>query len=109
MIKGYDQFPIEGESFAASLHDPDAKGKQIPGFLALLAAYFSDERTEVVKELDLLTTKVHHVKTIIATQQSYAGVSGVIETVDVGATLDDDVRTKLDQLTYEFRFGDNAR
>ena len=70
----------------------DPKGKQIPGFLALLAAYLSDERTEVVKEIDLLTTKVHHVKTIIATQQSYAGVSGVIETVDIGATLDDTMK-----------------
>jgi 1-deoxyxylulose-5-phosphate synthase len=27
----------------------------------------------------------------------------------VGATLDDDVKAKLDQLTHEFRFGDNAR
>ena len=27
----------------------------------------------------------------------------------VGATLDDDIKAKLDQLTHEFRFGDNAR
>jgi two-component system NtrC family sensor kinase len=67
----------------------DPKGKQLPRFLALLAGHFSDERAEVVKELDLLTTKVHHVKTIIATQQSYSGVSGIIETVDIGTTLDD--------------------
>ncbi len=67
----------------------DPKGKQLPGFLNLLAAHFLEERDEVVQELDLLASKVHHVKTIIATQQSYAGVSGVIETVDLGATLDD--------------------
>ena len=76
----------------------DPKGQQIPGFLALLAVHFADERTEVVKELDLLTTKVHHVKTIIATQQSYAGVSGVIETVDIGATLDDTMKMNCPSL-----------
>ncbi len=27
-VKGFTQYPLEGESFAASLHDADAKGKQ---------------------------------------------------------------------------------
>lgn len=76
----------------------DPKGKQIPGFLGLLAGNLTDEQSDVVKELELLTTKVHHVKTIIATQQSYAGVSGVIETVDVGNTLDDAL--KLDSASF---------
>ena len=28
VVNGFTQHPLEGESFAASLHDPDAKGKQ---------------------------------------------------------------------------------
>ncbi len=28
VVKGFTQYPLEGESFAASLHDADAKGKQ---------------------------------------------------------------------------------
>ena len=67
----------------------DPKGKRLPEFLSMLAAHLADERTDVLAELDSLVSKVSHVKTIVATQQSYAGVSGVLEAVDVAATLDD--------------------
>ncbi len=70
----------------------DPKGKQLPAFLALLARSFSEERADVVRELDLLTAKVHHVMTIVATQQSYAGVSGIVETVDIGTAIDDTLK-----------------
>jgi two-component system, NtrC family, sensor kinase len=83
----------------ATFMTSDPKGKQLPGFLALLANHFSDERAEIVKELELLTTKVGHVKTIIATQQSYAGVSGVIEIADIGTMLDDAV--KLNSASFD--------
>jgi C4-dicarboxylate-specific signal transduction histidine kinase len=67
----------------------DPKGKQLPTFLRLLAIHLADERTDILKELELLSNKVNHIKTIIATQQSYAGVSGVVEAVDIATTLDD--------------------
>ena len=78
---------------------PTRKASNCPGFLALLATHFSDERADIVKELELLTTKVGHVKTIIATQQSYAGVSGVIEIADIGTMLDDAV--KLNSASFD--------
>jgi C4-dicarboxylate-specific signal transduction histidine kinase len=67
----------------------DPKGKQLPAFLSLLATHLADERIDILKELELLTTKVNHVKTIVSTQQSYAGVSGVTETVDLSTLIDD--------------------
>jgi len=67
----------------------DAKGKQLPRFLGLVATHLADERTDILKELELLNTKVNHVKTIVSTQQSYAGVSGVTETVNLATLLDD--------------------
>ncbi len=73
----------------------DPKGKQLPGYLALLANHFAAERVEIISELEQLTAKISHVKTIIATQQSYAGVSGVIETVDIGTTLDDAMKLNM--------------
>ena len=73
----------------------DPKGKQLPSYLALLAKHFADERVEIVSELEQLTSKVSHVKTIVATQQSYAGISGVVETVDIGTTLDDAMKLNL--------------
>jgi C4-dicarboxylate-specific signal transduction histidine kinase len=67
----------------------DPKGKQLPAFLSLLATHLADERIDILKELELLTSKVNHVKTIVSTQQSYAGVSGVTETVDLSTLIDD--------------------
>lgn len=77
----------------------DPKGKQLPVFLSLLAAHLTDERTDILKELELLATKVNHVKTIVSTQQSYAGVSGVVETVDIATTLDDAM--KLNSASFD--------
>lgn len=73
----------------------DPKGQQLPRFFSLLANYFADERKEMIAELELLTTKVNHVKTIIATQQSYAGVAGVIESVDVATMIDDTLKLNM--------------
>ena len=67
----------------------DPKGLQVPGFLIMLAGHLSEEKTEVVKELENLTSKIDHVKTIVATQQSFAGVCGVTEIFDVAAAVDD--------------------
>jgi len=73
----------------------DPKGKQLPAFLSLLSTHLSDERADVVNELEQMTTKVSHVKAIISTQQTYAGVSGVIEAVDLATTLDDAMKLNI--------------
>jgi signal transduction histidine kinase len=70
----------------------DAKGKQLPGLLRLLASHLGDERDDVLKEVESLCERVGHVKTIVATQQSYARMSGVIEECDPARTLDDAIR-----------------
>jgi two-component system, NtrC family, sensor kinase len=70
----------------------DPKGKHLVEFLRLLATHLSDERVDVTKELEQLTSKVEHIKAIVATQQSYAGVSGMIEAVDLSTMLDDALR-----------------
>jgi signal transduction histidine kinase len=73
----------------------DAKGKQLPNFLSLVAKHLADERAMMAQELNLLTEKISHVKAIVMTQQSYAGVSGVIEAVDLATTLDDALKLNL--------------
>ncbi len=47
----------------------------------------------------MLTDKVAHVKAIVATQQSYAGVSGVMEAVELSTTLDDAI--ELNSTSFE--------
>lgn len=73
----------------------DPKGKQLPNFLILVADYLAEERAVIAKELDLLTEKIGHVKAVVMTQQNYAGVSGMIEVVDLSTTLDDALKLNL--------------
>lgn len=70
----------------------DPKGKHLPEFLRLLATHLADEKVDVGRELEQLMAKVEHIKAIVATQQSYAGVSGVVEAVDLSVMLDDALR-----------------
>ncbi|HWB09769.1 MAG TPA: ATP-binding protein [Pirellulales bacterium] len=70
----------------------DTKGKQVPAVLKLIDQHLAEERADVSKELENLLGKVEHIKTIVATQQSYACVSGVVENVGVLDALDDALR-----------------
>jgi signal transduction histidine kinase len=70
----------------------DSKGKQIPRFLRLLAGNLADERAQTLEELGSLHSKIEHIKTIVATQQSYAGVLAVIEPVELRELLDDSLK-----------------
>ena len=70
----------------------DRRGKQLPGFLRLVASNLDRERSVMMEELQSLTRHVDHIKTIVAMQQSYAGVAGVIEAVALPQLLDDAIK-----------------
>jgi len=59
----------------------DPKGNQIPGYLGRLSENLISEQSTVVQELDSLQQNLEHIKDIVARQQGYAKVSGVVETV----------------------------
>jgi signal transduction histidine kinase len=50
-------------------------------YLAKLGGHFQSERGGMLKELELLSSHVDHIKQIVATQQSYAKVSGLVENI----------------------------
>ena len=70
----------------------DEKGKQLPGFLAMLADHLVNEQIETIEEIKLLTENIEHIKAIVSMQQSYAGMSGLVEQVRVAEVLDDVLR-----------------
>ena len=76
----------------------DEKGKLLPGYLTKLAAALTEERQGVVDELKLLTRSVDHIKDIVATQQSYAGATSVIEAVQIQDLLEDALRMNAEAL-----------
>nr|WP_259371872.1 ATP-binding protein [Caldimonas mangrovi] len=70
----------------------DVRGKLLPSYLRELAAAQAREQGEMTDELIALGRSVDHVKKIVATQQSYAGKSCVVEPVDIRELLDDALR-----------------
>ncbi len=70
----------------------DPKGQRVLPYLAKLGGHFQSEREGLLKELDLLSSHVGHVKQIVATQQSYAKVSGLVENVCLSDLVDDALR-----------------
>jgi len=70
----------------------DPRGRRVPEFLGQLAERLASEQALVLDELASLRKNVEHVKDIVAMQQSYAKISGVIETVEVAQLLEDTLR-----------------
>lgn len=70
----------------------DPRGRRVPEFLRQLAERLGSEQGLVLAELASLRKNVEHVKDIVAMQQSYAKISGVIETVEVTQLLEDTLR-----------------
>lgn len=72
--------------------ETDAKGQRVLPYLGNLVTHFEQEQHGLLSELDLLTAHVGHIKQIIATQQNYAKVSGLIETFDMRELVEDAIR-----------------
>lgn len=70
----------------------DEKGKLLPGYLNQLVEALEQERKGITDELAQLTTSVDHIKDIVATQQSYAGSSSLIEPLHIEHLIEDALR-----------------
>jgi signal transduction histidine kinase len=67
----------------------DDRGRKIPAYIDQLAEHLEQERVEVDKELKGLILNVDHIKEIVAMQQNYARISGVVETVELSELVED--------------------
>lgn len=77
----------------------DPKGKLIPAFLSDLGEALQREHLAMAQEHEQLSRNIEHVKEIVATQQSYARVSGLMEQVTVSELVDDAIRMNQAGLT----------
>lgn len=68
------------------------KGKLLPRYLSSLSVRLAEENTQVLAELASVASNVDHIKTIIATQQSYAHTSDLTEMVKITDVIDDALR-----------------
>lgn len=76
------------ESFLAT----DPKGRRVPEFLESLNSYLTGERARLIGEVDGLMKHVEHVVEIVAMQQAYATMMGVIEAMPPEALMEDALR-----------------
>jgi PAS domain S-box-containing protein len=70
----------------------DAKGRQLPGYLCSVADHLVAEHQEILEELKSLSGNIDHIKEIVAMQQSYARVLGVVESLPVAELVEDALR-----------------
>ncbi len=67
----------------------DPKGSKIPGFIASLADRLGSEQAELLREAEGLAKNIAHIKDIVAVQQDYAKVSGVVEVLPAAMLVED--------------------
>jgi PAS domain S-box-containing protein len=70
----------------------DERGRHVPAYLQQLSEHLEKEQEEMRKELHELVMNVEHIKEIVATQQNYARVLGVTETVNLSEVLEDAIK-----------------
>jgi len=88
----------EHESDLETFITSDPRGQKLSAYLAQLSAHLIGEQAATLKELDSLRENIEHIKEIVAMQQSFAKVSGVRETVDVRALVEDSLRMNASSL-----------
>ena len=76
----------------------DDRGKKIPDYLAMLGAELAAEQKDIIGELDDLRKNIEHIKDIVAMQQSFSKISGVVEDVALVELIEDVIRIDSDSL-----------
>jgi len=82
----------EHESDLGDFITKDPKGKQLPGYLAQLAEHLAGEQSAALEKLDRLQKNIEHIKDIVAMQQNYARISGVLEPLPIVDLIEDAIR-----------------
>lgn len=70
----------------------DRKGRALPGYLGDVAHALLLEQRDMLEELEHLTRSIDHIKEVVATQQSYAGKTGLVIPARIGELADDALR-----------------
>jgi signal transduction histidine kinase len=78
----------------------DPRGRELPGYLKLLARHLAEERSGLLEEVQSLSKNIDHIKDIVAMQQSYAKVSGVAERMKATQLLEDALRLNAGALEH---------
>lgn len=76
----------------------DPKGRRIPEFIETLSQHLNAERQRLLAETAALQKNIEHIKEIVAMQQSYATMVGVIEPLDAVELMETALRMNASAL-----------
>ena len=76
----------------------DPRGVHIPELVSRINEAIRDENTELISEVDLITSHINHIKEIVAMQQSYAKAGGSIEQLKAAELVEDAIKMRTASL-----------
>jgi len=79
----------EQQGNLATFFTEDLRGKQLPGYLIMLADHLAGEQAALLAEIELTRKNIEHIKEVVTMQQDYAKVSGVVEKVNLTDLVED--------------------
>lgn len=82
----------------AGFFSRDSRAGRIPEFLKAIEEQIVSEQSGILAELDSLAKNVDHIKEIVAMQQNYAGVTGLVEIEAIPSLVEDALRVNASAL-----------
>jgi signal transduction histidine kinase len=70
----------------------DERGRNIPEYVGQLGEHLTNEQSLLLQKVKTLNENIHHINEIVAMQQNYAQVSGVLETLPPEEVVEDSLR-----------------
>jgi C4-dicarboxylate-specific signal transduction histidine kinase len=80
--------PTEPEALARFVSE-DENGTRLPGYLAKLGTHLDSENASLQQEVGRLVKNIDHIRHIVAKQQEYTKVSGILELIEVTELIED--------------------
>ncbi len=74
-------------------HDP--KGLQLPAYLGAISDLLASDHAAMLEELELLSRNIEHINEIVAMQQNYGRVAGLVEELPPDRLVEDALRMNL--------------
>jgi len=88
-LKGVSTLLRENSADLGGFFTSHPRGKMLPGFIHSLSDRLTAEQAELLDEIEALAKNIGHIKDIVAVQQSYAKVSGIIESLSPAGLVED--------------------
>jgi len=88
-LSGVSNLLKENATDLAGFFTVHPKGKLLPGFIDSLADRLGVEQVELLREVDGLAKNISHINDIVAMQQNYAKISGMMEALPAVGLVED--------------------